>query len=372
VTAGGPTPVQAARAAARAGRLREPTVWLRFGILAAFALVPIVVPSFKVTDLALKIALFATLAASYDIVIGYTGIVSFGHAMYFGFGAYAVALALGKLGGVTYGHLGLGFLAGIVVSAVVSALIGAFSLRVKALFFAMITLAFAEFALILAVQWTSLTGGEDGLSPKLPGVLAVNWSGGRLLGITLSARGVTYYGILATCLVLFLVMSRFVHSPLGRTLQAIRDNELRAEALGYRTFVFQLVASSFGSVIAMLVGGLYALWVRYVNPESTLGVPIMLDVLLMVIIGGLGTLYGGIVGAAFLLSARTLLPDLRAIGAALAPGSQILQRLADRWLLYFGVLFILVVFFFPKGVLGTLREAWARRTREPVPPPTRG
>jgi branched-chain amino acid transport system permease protein len=360
VKAGEPTPVQAAREAARMRRLREPTAWLRLGVVAAFVLVPVLAPSFKVTDLALKIALFATLAASYDVVIGYTGIVSFGHAMYFGFGAYAVALALGKLG----------FLTGVLVSAVVAALIGAFSLRVKALFFAMITLAFAEFALILAVQWTLFTGGEDGLSPKLPGVFAVSWSG-RLLGVSLSARGVTYYAVLAACLALFLVMSRFVHSPLGRTLQAIRDNELRAEALGYRTFLFQLVASSFGSVVATVIGGLYTLWVRYVNPESTLGVSIMLDVLLMVIIGGLGTLYGGIVGAAVLLTARTLLPDLRALGAALAPGSEVLQRLADRWLLYFGVLFILVVFFFPKGVLGTLREAWARRAREPGRPPTR-
>jgi len=370
VTAGGPTPVQAAREAARRRRLHEPTVWLRFAVLTAFLLVPIVAPSFKVTDLAVKIALFATLAASYDVVIGYTGIVSFGHAMYFGFGAYAVALALGKLGGVTYGHLGLGLLIGVLLSTVVSALIGAFSLRVKALFFSMITLAFAEFALILAVQWTSLTGGEDGLSPRLPGIFAVSWAGGRLLGIPLSARGVTYYAIVMVCLVLFLVMSRFVHSPLGRTLQAIRDNELRAEALGYRTFVFQLVASSFGSVVATLLGGLYVVWVRYVNPESTLGVPIMLDVLLMVIIGGLGTLYGGIVGAAILLSARTLLPDLRTLGAALAPGSELLQRLADRWLLYFGVLFILVVFFFPKGVLGTLREAWAPRRPEPATTPS--
>jgi branched-chain amino acid transport system permease protein len=368
VTLGGSPPVEVARAAARARRLREPTVWLRLGVVAAFVLVPVLAPSFKVTDLALKIALFATLAASYDVVIGYTGIVSFGHAMYFGFGAYAVALALGKLGGVTYGHLALGFLAGVLVSAVVAALIGAFSLRVKALFFAMITLAFAEFALILAVQWTPVTGGEDGLSPRLPGVLAVSWSG-RLLGLSTSGRGVTYYAILAACLALFLVMSRFVHSPLGRTLQAIRDNELRAEALGYRTFVFQLIASSFGSVVATILGGLYTLWVRYVNPESTLGVPIMLDVLLMVIIGGLGTLYGGIVGATILLTARTVLPDLRALGAAVAPGSEILQRLADRWLLYFGVLFILVVFFFPKGVLGTLGEGRARRAREPVPPP---
>jgi len=371
VTAPGPTPVQTAREAARKRRLREPALWLRLVVLAAFLLVPIVAPSFKVTDLALKIALFATLAASYDVVIGYTGIVSFGHAMYFGFGAYAVALALGKLGGVTYAHLGLGLLIGVLLSTVVSVLIGAFSLRVKALFFAMITLAFAEFALILAVQWTPLTGGEDGFSPKLPGVFAMSWAGGRFFGVPLSARGVTYYTIVAACLVLFLVMSRFVHSPLGRTLQAIRDNELRAEALGYRTFVFQLVASSFGSVVATLLGGFYVVWVRYVNPESTLGVPIMLDVLLMVIIGGLGTLYGGIVGAAILLTARTLLPDLRTLGATLAPGSEVLQRLADRWLLYFGVLFILVVFFFPKGVLGTVREAWARGGQAPATPPGR-
>ncbi|MGH7334970.1 MAG: branched-chain amino acid ABC transporter permease, partial [Candidatus Rokuibacteriota bacterium] len=343
------TPVQTARLATDRRRLREPTLYLRLGLLAAFALVPVVIPSFQAVDLALKVALFATLAASYDVVIGYTGIVSFGHAMFFGFGAYAVALSLGKFGAPTYGHLLLGFAVGIVVSAVVAALIGAFSLRVKALFFAMITLAFAEFALILAVQLTGVTGGEDGLSPKLPGVFAVSWDGGAVLGMPVTGRLVTYYVVLAACLVLFLVMSRFVHSPLGRTLQAIRDNELRAEALGFPTFVFQIIASSFGSVVATVLGGLYAMWVRYVNPESTLGIPIMLDVLLMVIIGGLGTLYGGVIGAGFLLIARTLLPDLRTLGASLAPGSEILQRLAERWLLYFGILFILVVFFFPKG-----------------------
>jgi branched-chain amino acid transport system permease protein len=361
MTGGASTPVQAARLEARRRRFREPTLYLRLGVALAFCLVPAVAPSFQVVDLALKIALFATLVASYDVVIGYTGIVSFGHAMFFGFGAYAVALALGKFGAPTYGHLAVGFTVGVVLSAVIAVIIGAFSLRVKALFFAMITLAFAEFALILAVQWREVSGGEDGLSPRLPGVFAVGYDGGRLLGIPLTGRLITYYALLATCLALFLAMSRFVHSPLGRTLQAIRDNELRAEALGFRTFVFQLVASSFGSVVATVLGGCYAMWVRYVNPESALGIPIMLDVLLMVIIGGIGTLYGGIVGAAFLLTARTLLPDLRALGAALAPGSEVLQRLADRWLLYFGILFILVVFFFPKGVLGTLRERLARR-----------
>src|SRR6266540_5092406 len=249
------TPVETARRADRARRWRQPTVWLRVSALALFALVPLVIPSFQATDLAIKIAIFGALVASYDVVIGYTGIVSFGHAMFFGFGAYAVALSLGKWGAPTYGHLLAGFGAGIVFSAAVAGLIGAFSLRVKALFFAMITLAFAEFALILAVQLSQVTGGEDGLSPKLPGVFAVGFDGGRWLGIPLTARLITYYALLAACVALFLGMSRFVHSPLGRALQAIRDNELRAEALGYRTFVFQIVSSSFASVVATVLGG---------------------------------------------------------------------------------------------------------------------
>jgi branched-chain amino acid transport system permease protein len=365
-TAAALTPVQIARREWRRRRFRQPTLYLRLALVAVFALLPAVSPSFQLTDLAMKVALFATLVASYDVVLGYTGIVSFGHAMFFGFGAYAVALALGKFGAPAYGQLLVGFAAGAALSAVVAVIIGAFSLRVKALFFAMITLAFAEFALILAVQWREVSGGEDGLSPKLPGVFAVGYDGGRAFGLPLTGRVITYYVLLAICVLLFLMMSRFVHSPLGRTLQAIRDNELRAEALGFRTFVFQLIATSFGSVVATVLGGCYAMWVRYVNPESTLGIPIMLDVLLMVIIGGIGTLYGGIIGAAFLLTARTLLPDLRSVGAALFPGSEILQRLSERWLLYFGILFILVVFFFPKGVLGTVRDRLGARTGPPA------
>jgi branched-chain amino acid transport system permease protein len=361
MTAATPSPVARPRLAERRRRLRDPSVALRLAVLVVFALVPVAVSSFQATDLLLKIALFATLVASYDVVIGYTGIVSFGHAMFFGFGAYAVALSLGKLGAPTYGHLVAGFAAGIAVSALVALGLGAFSLRVKALFFAMISLAFAEFALILAVQLSALTGGEDGLSPTLPGVFAVGFDGGRVLGLALNGRLITYYALLGLCVALFALMSRFVRSPLGRTLQAIRDNELRAEALGYRTFAFQLASSSFASVVAAAVGGAYAMWVRYVNPESTLGIPIMLDVLLMVIIGGIGTLWGGLIGAAFLLTARTLLPDLRALSAALFPGVEILQRLSERWLLYFGILFILVVFFFPRGVLGTIRARLSRQ-----------
>ncbi|MBI3634609.1 MAG: branched-chain amino acid ABC transporter permease [Candidatus Rokubacteria bacterium] len=355
-----PTPVQAARAAARRRRWREPEPWLRAACVALVAVVPLAVPSFQITDLAIKIAIFAALVASYDVLLGFTGIVSFGHAMFFGFGAYAVALGVGKTGTTGYGALLAGFALGAVVALTISLVISAFSLRVKAIFFAMITLAFAEFALILAVQWSAFTGGEDGLSPKLPGVFAVGWSG-RFLGVPLTGRLVTYYVVLALCVALFALMSRFVRSPLGRTLQAIRDNALRAEALGVRTFVFQTIAAAFASVVASLLGGGYAMWVRYVNPESALGIPIMLDILLMVIIGGIGTLWGGIVGATVLLSAQTLLPGLRTLGARVFAGSDLAQRLTERWLLYFGILFVLVVFFFPKGVLGTLRHR-ARRS----------
>ena len=150
------------------GRMR-PGAWLALGAVALFMLVPLAAGSFRTIDLALKIALFGTLAASYDILLGYTGIVSFGHAMFFGLGAYAVALALGKLGAVTYGHLALGLVAGPVAAAGVSLLVGLFSLRVQAIFFAMVTLAFAEFAVILAVQLSPLTGGEDGLNLRAAG-----------------------------------------------------------------------------------------------------------------------------------------------------------------------------------------------------------
>lgn len=323
-------------------------------VAVVFLLVPVLSPSFQAVDLALKIALFGALAASYDVLIGYTGIVSFGHAMFFGLGAYSVALALKKLGDPTYGTLILGVLAGIGLAALLSLAVSAFSLRVKAIFYAMVTLAFAEFAFILAMQLTPLTGGEDGVSPRLPGVLDVAYSG-RVLGVPVSGRLLAYYLVLLGCIALFALMRRFVRSPLGHTLQAIRDNALRVEALGIPTFRFQVAASGFASAVAAALGAGYAIWVRYVNPESALGIPIMLDILLMVVIGGIGTLHGGVVGAALLVTARTLLPDLRGLAAALMPGSELALRLADRWLLYFGVAFILVVFFFPRGVLGTLR-----------------
>ena len=117
----------------------------------------------------------------------------------------------------------------------------------------------------------------------------------------------------------------------------------------------------FGSSIASLGGILFATWLRYVNPGSTLSTPIMLNILLMVIIGGLGTLYGSIIGAAFIKITETWLPDLQKVTETLFPHLVIMHRLAERWILYFGILFILVVFFFPKGFVGTAREMIQRK-----------
>jgi branched-chain amino acid transport system permease protein len=357
-------PVQRFRLGEREDRFRNPYFFLKLLLLAFFLATPFLFRSFEILDVVLKIIIFSALVASYDIILGYTGIVSLGHVMYFGIGAYLVGIFLGKLGWVSYGHLALAVLIAVGISGLLSVLIGFFSLRIRAIFFAMITLAFLEFISILASQLRSITGGEDGISFKLPHILAIDYSFGRFLGVEITGRIVSYYLILLVCVVLFLLMLRFVQSPVGRVLQSIRDNEQRSIALGYKTYLFQVMASSFASCVAAVTGACFAIWVRYVSPDSSVSVSIMLDVLLMVIVGGMGTLYGGIFGAAFLVITRAFLPKLQTLMASLLPGVPIAARLSERWLFYFGLLFILIVYFFPKGMVGTAQEVLSRRKEE--------
>jgi branched-chain amino acid transport system permease protein len=357
-------PVQRFHLREREDRFKNPHFFLKVLLLSFFLVTPFLFHSFEILDVVLKIIIFSALVASYDIILGYTGIVSLGHVMYFGIGAYLVGIFMGKLGWTSYGYLGLAILIAVVVSGILSVLIGFFSLRIRAIFFAMITLAFLEFISILASQLRSVTGGEDGISFKLPHVLAIDYSFGRFLGIEITGRIMSYYLILLICLVLFLLMLRFVHSPVGRVLQSIRDNEQRSIALGYKTYLFQVMASSFASCVAAVTGACFAIWVRYVSPDSSVSVSIMLDILLMVIVGGMGTIYGGIFGAAFLVITRAFLPKLQILIASLLPGVPIAIRLSERWLFYFGLLFILIVYFFPKGVVGTAQEIISRKKEE--------
>ncbi len=357
-------PVQRFRLKEREDRFRSPYFFLKILLLAFFVVTPFVFRSFEILDVVLKIIIFSALVASYDIILGYTGIVSLGHVMYFGIGAYLVGIFVGKLGLVSYGYLALAVLIAVVISGILSILIGFFSLRIRAIFFAMVTLAFMEFISILASQLRFITGGEDGISFKLPHILALDYSFGRFLGIEFTGRIASYYLILIVCVLLFLLMLRFVQSPVGRVLQSIRDNEQRSIALGYKTYLFQVIASSFASCVAAVTGACFAIWVRYVSPDSSVSVSIMLDVLLMVIVGGMGTLYGGIFGAAFLMITRAFLPKLQTLMVSLLPGVPFAARLSERWLFYFGLLFILIVYFFPKGIVGTAQEVLSRRKGE--------
>jgi branched-chain amino acid transport system permease protein len=355
------TPVQIFRRRERQKQYRSGTFFLKLAVLLLFILVPFLFPSFKSLDLALKIMIFAVLVASFDILLGYTGILSFGHVMFFGIGAYSVAMLIGKYGNPTYINLVIGFIIALGITSALALIVSFLSLRVKAIFFAMVTLAIAEFAIILATKLSGFTGGEDGIIMSMPGIFKVSFNVGKFLGVEITGRLISYYFIFIVCLGLFLLMIRFIHSPLGRVMQAIRDNEPRAEAIGYKTFIVKTISICFGCLVSTILGGLYAMWVGYANPESVLGIPIMLDVLLMEIVGGMGTLYGGLAGAAFLEFAHAFLPDLQNFAKSFFPGAHFLHTAMERWLLIFGILFILVVFFFPKGIIGSVQDIIARR-----------
>jgi branched-chain amino acid transport system permease protein len=162
---------------------------------------------------------------------------------------------------------------------------------------------------------------------------------------------------------LFLFLLRLVNSPFGRVLQAIRENEFRAEALGYRTVVYRIWANVLAAVVAALAGALMALWLRYVGPKTSLGFEVMTDILLIVVIGGMGTMYGAVVGAALFILAQNYLkdPDGPGLGGAVGACPMLAAALhPDRWMLWLGVLFILSIYFFPIGIVGKLRARAAR------------
>ncbi len=328
-------------------------------ILAALALAPFVFPGTRALDVAAKVCVFIVLVASYDLLLGYTGIVSFAHTMFFGIGGYGIAIASTRLGS-GWLPLAAGTGAAIAVTLVLSLLVGLFSLRVKAIFFAMVTLAVASFFAILCSQLSDITGGEDGVTFKVPEILRPGFSlfDGPVLGLDIGGKVITYYLIFFIALALFLVLLRVVNSPFGRVLLAIRENEFRAEALGYRTVVYRTVANCLGAVTATLAGALYALWLRYTGPNTTLDFAIMVDILLMVVIGGMGTMYGAVIGATLFIVAQSYLQDLMKLASEATQAIPLLPNLLhpDRWLLWMGVLFVVCVYYFPLGIVGRLRR----------------
>jgi branched-chain amino acid transport system permease protein len=325
----------------------------------ALALAPWLFPGSKALGVASKILVFIVLVASYDLLLGYTGIVSFAHTMFFGIGAYGVAIASLRLGeGFLAVSLGLGV--ALALSLALSLVIGLFSLRVKAIFYAMVTLAVAAAFQTLASQLSELTGGEDGLSFRGPPLLAPAFEV-TLWGLSVGGRSIAYYLLFTASGTLFLALLRIVNSPFGRVLQAVRENDFRAEAIGYRSVVYRTLSNVIAAQFATLAGALLALSLRYTGPDTTLSFEIMLDILLMVVIGGMGTLYGAVLGSVLFVLAQNYLQDLLKFAATVFEGVPVAGALfaPERWLLWLGLLFVLAVYHFPTGIVGRLRSTRA-------------
>lgn len=285
-----------------------------------------------------EVFVWAVFAISYDLLMGFTGIVSFGHSLFLAVGAYSVAITVMKLGVSPL----VAILVAVAGSAMISLVVGSLSLRLKGHYFAMITLAFAEVGHVLALKMSKWTGGEDGLSVKVP--------------LWLANRTNDYYVGLVFLAVVFLVVRRMVNSPTGRVLAAIRENEFRASALGYNTTAYKVAAMTVAGVVAGLAGvAMATIDTRFaISSLSTAGPTI--EVLLMTVLGGAGTLIGPMVGAAVVRLLAYLLPSL----SDLSP-------IFQRWPLFLGIIYIGVVMFLPYGIVGTYRARVQRALERMLP-----
>ncbi|MCA1056427.1 branched-chain amino acid ABC transporter permease [Rossellomorea aquimaris] len=303
--------------------------WLMTAALLMLVLFPLVNDSRSMMILLTQVFIFGVFAMSYDLLLGYTGIVSFGHAMFFGIGAYSSGILLDRMEPTMFWFV-ISLLVGFVIAGVVSYLVGLLTLRLKSHFYAMLTLAFAGLFLVAAEKWRSLTMGNDGFTFRAPELM--------------KDRMTFYFICLAVMAAVYFILRRFTHSPAGSVLQAIRENEQRAESLGFQVIHYKIMASVIAGVLASLAGSLYAVSLRFVN-TSVFTMDITLDALLMTIIGGVGTLIGAIIGAGLIEFAHHWLTEL----AGTFP-------IFERWIIFFGILYILVVMFFPAGIVGSVRQ----------------
>jgi branched-chain amino acid transport system permease protein len=316
--------------------VRSVAAWVRrrpvASFFAFFLVFPFLVP-YKA--LATQVLIYGLFALGFNLLYGYAGLLSFGHAAYFGLGAYGTGVVLARL---HWGSVWASLAVGLVLAAAGGALIGYFCLRRRGIYFAMLSLAFAQLLYFVGFQLTGLTGGDDGLR-GIP-VLAV---GLGALSISLDSPITFYYFALAVVGVAVAVLKRILDSPFGAVLQAIRENSGRATACGYDINRVKLLSFVFSGAFAGLAGGLNALYLRIV-PIDILYWTTSGQVVMMALLGGAGTFFGPFVGAGVFL----ILED-------------VLSLFTERWQLVIGAVFVAFVLFMPRGIWGTLLE------RLPVP-----
>ena len=304
-------------------------------VAAALAAVAVIVPvsgSFVIL-LATRALAFAILAMSLDILLGFTGLASMGQAAYFGIGAYLTVIMATRF------HIGLGWdfwlilAMGILLGAVLAAIFGLFAIRAKDVYFLMITLALGQCVWGLAYRWNSLTGGDNG----------INMSGRPSFGLDLSNEVTFFYLVFGFFAVSLALMYLLVRSPFGCSLAGIREGELRMQILGYNTWLHKYIAFITAGGFGGLAGVLWALTNGHVSPETVV-LTTSVDALLMVVLGGAGTLVGGAIGAVIVFGLR-----------------EYLSTVVPWWQYVLGGVYVLTILYLPSGLMGIPARVRQRR-----------
>jgi branched-chain amino acid transport system permease protein len=280
--------------------------------------------------------IFAVLALSLNLLLGYTGQLSLGHAAFFGIGAYASALLTVKLEWSPW----IGLVAAVLFPALTGWGIGRLALKLRGAYFVLLTISFAGVVSLVSVNWMDLTNGPLGI----PGVPALAVALPGLPELPLRSKPAFFYVVLVAVVVAYVVCRRLIASRIGRALVALRENETLAESVGIDGTHYLVVAAVISAGMAGAAGGLYAHYTRFVSPEVFL-FTYTVTMVIMVVAGGKGTLSGPIVGAVIF----TVLPET-------------LRELTSwQWqMLLYGVLLIATLFFMPQGIVPTLRDRWRR------------
>lgn len=305
-------------------------------IFAALILLLILAPMAIYPVFLMKVLCFALFALAFNLLIGYVGLLSFGHAMFFGFSAYISAYTVKAWGWPTE----VGILAGTAVAALLGLVAGALAIRRQGIYFAMVTLALAQMVFFFCLQ-APFTGGEDGIQavPRRP-----------LLGfIDISSDLNFYYVVLAIFAAGFLIIYRTIHSPFGQVLKAIRENEARAISLGYHVDQYKLLAFVLSATLTGLAGSTKAI-VFQLASLTDVAWQMSGEAVLMTLVGGMGTVFGPIVGAAIIITMQNYLAGF------------------GEWVLVIqGVIFVITVLLFRRGVVGEIAALATRRTRRTEP-----
>jgi ABC-type branched-subunit amino acid transport system permease subunit len=304
---------------------------IEFLVLLALLALPFLLTDYP-RALISEIFIFAIFAMSLDLLLGFTGLMSLGHAAFFGLGAYAVAV-LGTQFGV---NAWLGVAAGIVVAGCGAALIGFFCVRTAGIPFLMLTLAFSQLVFSVALKWRDVTGGSDGMA------IAEKPS---FFGFDLSHSLVMYFMALSFFALAYWGLRRLLNAPLGHAFVGIRENEQRMAAIGYPTRAYKLISFTIAGAIAGLAGGLYAIFNGFISADAVYWTASG-DILIMTMLGGAGTLVGPALGAAIVLLMKN-----------------VVSSYSEHWLAIIGITFICCVMFFPGGLWGSLQKVRWRGVR---------